>query len=57
VRRRHAEELLGGPLDAAAARRDGIWGELRRNKDRAPAPTREGTTVVYQDRDWTLVRF
>lgn len=59
VRRRHAETLLGGPLDAAAARRDGIWGELRRNRDYRdrPVPPRDGATVVYQDPDWTLVRF
>lgn len=59
VRRRHAEALLGGSLDAAAAKRDGIWGELRRNRDykNRPVPPRDGATVVYQDPDWTLVRF
>ncbi len=56
-RRRRAEELLAAPLDAAVAAREGIWGTLRRNDGTGGPVPPDGGTLVYQDRDYTLVRF
>jgi hypothetical protein len=56
-RRRRAEELLAVPLSPPEAARERIWGTLRRNDGTGKPVPHDGGILVYQDRDYTLVRF